>query len=306
MKIFWNKDGENGMAAGIDKMLGQVVSGKINPNDFKSDDAVSQLESEGKLGGQAAVQAEESEKEEDGQVQGKKESKDSSIEAKVEEGSEGQSQEDSDEEPSEVDLLKAQNAALKQQIESLASGELDKAPESKETPSETPQKPVEPVSFISDEDFESEEFLSNPKGLNKLGNDILSKGREEAVLSAVQMIHQLVPNYVHLALESERFFSKNPALAEARSYVSKIFQKVSNEDPKKSLKDRFEETRKRAYKALQVPEPKGRPSKPSKPRFPQTPTGGSRQPGEGGGEGGKEQKSEMQKGIDSMLNVVLR
>lgn len=320
-KVFDEENGEGGggnlsdASAQIDKMLGLVNTGVIDPKAVSPDDAVKDLSDSGKLSGATAAPTSESDNSEVETVEKNKEQP--KAEAKI--SDDKKNKDESTEELSDVDLLKAQNAALIAQIESLTAGTVEepqaqepelqktesKEDESKESASQQfTSQPTEPVKFVNPEEYDSQEFFESPENLNKLANDVLNKSNENAILAAVKMIHNLVPPYVQLYIESEKFFSANPELATVRGFTSQVFQEITNKNPKMSLQDRFAEAKKEVYKRLKLPDTQRvKESTPTarKPKFPQ---GGSGARNGSPPSGSDEDLTPTQKGINKMLEVV--
>lgn len=263
----YDSDDTSGTAASkkrqdnINKMLGKVESGEIK-NNMSPEEAVK------------AQQDSEVEKQE--QIKERTSSSKEGKESKPEEKKTDVDQEDEQEEKDDLTLLKEQNAALLQQINQLTSlqnsinpgqqqhvqstiepvetkTEAEKESEKNESIKATqhPTK-IDPIEFV-DKDFDTLDASALNVALNKVYQTAYNKGREETILIASKMVHGLVPQYTHLAIESEKFFTKNPELANVRDYTSQVFQEVANKEPKLTLTEKFEKTREEVYNRLRLP-----------------------------------------------------
>jgi len=210
-----------------------------------------------------------------------------------------------DEPVDEVTKYKAENEALRKQLDELhgkkKSTEKPK-PESEPEPAPESTPIADDVDFFSDqgEDFDPYDLVRDKDGLNKLLNKVYKAGIETTRNQLGESVLRNIPNIVRNNVElittlretRDEFYKENEDLKPFEKSVASVFEELSSENPDWTLDKCMEETGIETRKRLELH--KVAPTKPDpKPSFP---------PATRGRSSGKQKPttSALEKEIDAM------
>lgn len=163
-----------------------------------------------------------------------------------------------DDEPSELEKLRAELAALKES--------LTKEPEKKEEAVVVPAlEAKEGVFQLFGDDITPYDLTSTPEGLNLLGTKVINASVEMALRHAMPVIQAETARIQAIYSFSTEFYRANPDLRADAATVSAVVEELVRENEAIKPKELFEKAGAEARKRLRLPDPKAAPTKASKP-----------------------------------------
>ncbi|MEF8799062.1 MAG: hypothetical protein V5A79_06585 [Candidatus Bipolaricaulota bacterium] len=244
------------------------------------------------------AQGTEETQEEGGEEQVEQQSEES---AGSEESEEGESESDEGEE-SEVEKLKKQNELLQQRLNEQAAQTQTQTSEDESEKSKS--DPLEDLDPIGDYDFESiaEDKETFQKWAKDFGRQIYQKAQEDFFQQVPQVVQKTAQEQIYLRDKAKEFYDNNQDLAGVKDFVAQTTNQVHSEHPDWNFDDVLGEAANRAREALGLEKQAAQKEKESR-KKPKVPSEGTSKKSGKRGEP-QDQRSEMEREIDAMLNTV--
>lgn len=144
----------------------------------------------------------------------------------------------------DINVLKEQIAALQAQLQQTQQVQPQTQTEEQSTPQPnqgTFQQQVkrEPLEVFGESD-NLEEIVFDRAKLNDAFQKAATKAEENAIISVVPMLQQLIPQYVQLIRSTEKYFDQNQDLAPISSYFGNVLNEVRTSNQKLSFTEQLE------------------------------------------------------------------
>ncbi len=165
--------------------------------------------------------------------------------------------------------------------------------------------PVEPTTWVTSEEWE--QAIQDPGKMNEILQRVHDKARESLIRDIPNLTTKAVDRQISLQRTIGQFYQDNPDLLEMQQYVGYTANRLQGENPNWPLEKLLEETEKEVRKTLkltkkakEVENARVEESGKRRPSFAQNSRGQRRSPKP------SDERTEMQKGIDQMIEATVK
>lgn len=235
----------------VDETIEDVVEDEIIEEEIEEEDETIESEEAGEIDGGKGEEDEETKEDSELETDETKseETKEVSKDVEIEEEEEGvEVEENKSAETSEMRVLRLQNEALQNKVNSLSQSSAEVAPVADKMTIEKLMESIDdPEEIMSDKEKFVEFFLS-------LSKVTANSAVENSMTMTPEVVSQFIAKRDQLNRVRTKFYDNNPELVEVQDYVAEVANSIAAENPDKPLQEVLDITSKRVYKALKLEE----------------------------------------------------